>query len=195
MFLLVTGYLYYFAYFISMEQEKPSSTADMYAQFSSFPESERGEILHAFSAPEFVERPRGVSWFLGMGIGVVCGVLIGIFQGSLSLILVSVMVGAIYTLTHNQPIKTVRVVFSKMGVEWNDQFFLYQDVKNFWIFWEPGQEKTLHLFTTKGRNKEIVIPIQSQKMEVIRDVLGYYVPELEGVQEPLPNVISRALKL
>lgn len=156
---------------------------------------DEGTLLYSFQAPEYMTEQRGKVWYIGMGIGIITGVLIGIFQESLSLILLSITIGAIYTLTHNKKPKIVEVRFTENGMVWREKFYLYQEIEKFWILWEPGERKTLHLWVTKGFLKEIIIPIHSQKMSKIRDVLGYYVPEIEGVKEPLPDLLTRKLKL
>ncbi len=153
------------------------------------------KVLYSFKTPEYIEEQRGQVWYVGMGIGIILGVLIGIFQESLSLILVSITIGAIYTLTHNKKPKMVEVKFTESGMIWRNTFYLYQEIEKFWILWKPGERKTLHIWLSKKVSKEIVIPIHMQKISDIRDVLGYYVPEIEGRKEPLSDLLSRKLKL
>lgn len=154
-----------------------------------------GEVIYTFDAPEFVPQERGMTWFLVMGLCVLCGVLLGIIQGSLSLVLVSVAIGAVYTLSNGKTPGEYTVKFTKLGVEWKNQFYLYQDTETFWIVWEGGKNKTLHISVSKGLVRELVIPIYRQPMDKIRNTLGFYVPETENRDEGWSRSLARKMKL
>jgi len=155
-----------------------------------------GNILYEFITPEFEKQERGQIWFIIFGFCVISGVFVGIFTHSLSVILLSIMLGCVYTITYNQKPNDIQVVFTDIGMMWKNDFFSYQEIDTFWIFYIPHQHKTLHVFIRKGKfKKEIIIPIQSQKISKIRDTLGYYVPEDENSQESMKNMLTRKLKL
>ncbi len=155
-----------------------------------------GNILYKFSTPAFETHERGPLWFIVLGLCIITGVIIGIFTEALSVVLLSVMIGFIYTITYNQKADEVTVVFTDIGMLWKQHFFSYQEIEKFWILYIPHQQKTLYVYIKNGKSKkEITIPIQSQKISKIRDTLGYYVPEDEESHESITNIISRKLKL
>ena len=155
-----------------------------------------GNILYEFTTPEFEKQERGLIWLIVFGLCVISGVVIGIFTHSLSIVLLSIMIGFVYTITYNQKPNDIQVVFSDIGMVWKNNFFSYQEIEKFWIFFIPYQHKTLHVCIREGRfDKEIIIPIQSQKISKIRETLGYYVPEDENSQESMKNMLTRKLKL
>jgi len=155
-----------------------------------------GNILYEFTTPEFEKQERGQVWLIVFGLCVISGVVIGIFTHSLSIVLLSIMIGFVYTITYNQKPNDIQVVFSDIGMVWKNKFFSYQEIEKFWIFFIPYQHKTLHVCIREGRfDKEIIIPIQSQKISKIRETLGYYVPEDENSQESMKNMLTRKLKL
>ena len=155
-----------------------------------------GEILYEFTTPEFEVKERGTLWFMFLGIFVIAGIIIGIFSHSLSLILVSIMIGFVYTVTHNNQPRDIIVRFSDIGMQWDNKFFSYQDIETFWILYIPHEQKTLHIKLKKGKTpRNITIQIKSQKIKHIRETLGYYVPEDESAQESFQNLLSRKLKL
>lgn len=164
-------------------------TEEAYTEYS------KGTVLHSFRAPEYIAQERGSIWFFVMGIAVLCGVVIGIIQSSLSLVLVSVALGAVYTLSNGKQPRNYSAVLTTLGVEWKNQFTLYQHIETFWIVWGEGKHKSLHLKLSHGLVREITIPVYSQKITHLRDILGYYVPETENMEEGLTRVLSRTLKL
>lgn len=164
-------------------------------QKKSLTEGDTGKILYSFLTPECVDHNRGNTWFLIMGGLVVFGIIIGITQDSLSLIILSVMMGAMYTITHNKKSPMITVAFTENGMQWGNRFFLYSALNSFWIFWEPGENYMLHVYKTTGFPKELLIPIENADPAQIKKFLGYYVPEIEGKKEKFSDVISRTLKL
>ncbi len=158
--------------------------------------SDIGKILYEFSTPEFVKQKRGQLWFIILGICVISGVIVGIFTDALSVVLLSIMIGFIYTITHNQEPQDIYTAFTDIGMQYKDKFYPYQNIEKFWIFYVPHQQKTLHIFIKNGRlRQEIAIHIKSQKINKIRETLGYYIPEDEDAKEPMQNMLARKLKL
>ncbi|HID91670.1 TPA: hypothetical protein EYG96_00850 [Candidatus Gracilibacteria bacterium] len=155
-----------------------------------------GKVLYEFTSPEFEKKERGSSWFILLGACVIAGVIIGIFTDSLSVILLAVMIGFVYTVTHNKKPNEIHVLFTDIGMQWKEKFFSYQEIETFWIFYIPHQQKTLHIILKNGKSpRNITIQIKSQKIQKIRETLGYYIPEDEEKHEGMQNLISRKLKL
>ena len=155
-----------------------------------------GKILYEFTTPEFIKQKRSKLWFIILGMCVISGIIIGVFTDDLSIILLSIMIGFIYTITNNQEPNNIYVAFTDIGMQYKDKFYPYQNIEKFWIFYIPHQQKTLHIWVKNGRFKlEITIPIKYQKINKIRDTLGYYVPEDEEAKEPMQNMLARKLKL
>ncbi len=158
-------------------------------------EADTGKILYSFVTPECVDHERGKTWFLVMGGFVVMGAILGIMQNSISLMILSVMLGAMYTITHGQKSPQITIAFTERGLQWKDKFFLYSAIHAFWIFWEPGENHMLHLYKTEGFPKELLIPIENADPAEIKKILGYYVPEIEGKKPKFSDEISRIFKL
>lgn len=154
-----------------------------------------GKILYSFVTPECVDHERGQTWFLGLGFLVVVGVIFGLMQNSISFVILSVLLGGIYTTTHNRKSRDITVSFSEHGMIWNDNFFLYSSINSFWIFWKPNETNMLHINKSEGFPKELAIPIHTADPAKIKEVLGYYVPEIEGKKEKFSDVMTRTFKL
>lgn len=162
----------------------------------SVPNTGIGKILYSFITPECRDHKRGNTWFIGMGLVVLLAVFWGIFEQSLSIVLLAILLGGMYTITHNKPSADISVKFTDIGLQWKEKFFLYQSITAFWIIWKPEDGVfTLHIIMSSGLLKELVIPIQNQDPAKIREILGYYVPEIEGREERFTDLIIRMLKL
>jgi len=158
-------------------------------------EADTGKILYSFVTPECIDHERGQTWFLVLGFFVVVGVVFGLMQDSLSFVILSVLLGGVYTTTHSKKSPEITVSFTEHGMVWKDSFFLYSSIHSFWIFWKPNETKVLHVNKTEGFPKELVIPIHTADPAKIKEVLGYYVPEIEGKKEKFSDVMARTLKL
>ena len=141
-------------------------------------ESETGKTLYSFVTPECVDHKRGQTWFISMGVFVIIGAILGLMQNSISLVILSVLLGGLYTITHNKKSPEISVSFTEHGMIWKEQFFLYSSIHSFWIFWKPDETQVLHINKTEGFPKELIIPISTADPTKIKEVLGYYVPEI-----------------
>jgi hypothetical protein len=158
-------------------------------------EIDTGAVLYNFITPECIDHVRGKTWFLGMGVFVLAGALFGLMQNSLSMVLLSFLLGGVYTITHNKKSPEIEIAFTEHGLQWKNEFFLYSSLRAFWIIWKPGEIKMLHVIKAKGIPNELLIPIANADPKKIKETLGYYVPEIEGKEERFGDTIARIFKL
>lgn len=154
-----------------------------------------GKSLLSFVTKETLEHTRGKTWFLMTGVCTILGVLYGIIADSLSFAILCLLVAGVYSLTHNKPSRMTEVNITDGGILFRGQFHFYSHIRAFWIFWQPGELQTLNLAVTEGFFKEIVIPIEGQDVVRIREILSFYVPEVEGRRERLSDFFARKFKL
>ncbi len=158
-------------------------------------EKDTGKTLYSFVTSECVDHDRGQAWFLGLGLFVVGGVIIGLLQNSLSFVILSVLLGGVYVITHNKKSPEIQVSFTEYGVIWRDEFFLYSALNAFWIIWKPNETKILYINKSDGFTKELAIPIANADPSRIKEVLGFHVPEIEGKKEDFSDIMTRIFKL
>lgn len=153
------------------------------------------QVLMQWYSPEFLRYERGVLWFLTAGLIDALLILYAVMTGSLTMLLVFVLIPVIYFLEHHRKPKTVEVIVSPYGIKFGDMKLAYTDIKKFWILHDPPHLNELRLHTTKKFHPEVTIPLLDIDPSIIRNYLVTQIPEWEGKQESLLDVIIRVFKL
>ena len=109
--------------------------------------------------------------------------------------LAALVFAAVYLFTHEyHPPKNIPVEISDMGIRIGHMFFPYSHIKAFWIIYKHDW-KTLNLRVAKGWFSDFAIHLNGVDPVEIRNYLVGQVPEWEGKEEQLGDIILRLLKL
>jgi hypothetical protein len=117
----------------------------------------------------------------------------GNYLGALLFWLAGVVIGfTIYEKNRNPGTTECRI--KTEGVEINKKLYPYEEIKSFWIFYDPPHHQELSLAVSKGLNGGYVqVPFDEQDPLVIRETLIEFIPEKkqeEGLTETLARVIG-----
>ncbi len=91
--------------------------------------------------------------------------------------------------------KEKRVIFweiTRHGVAIDRSFFPYQQLKSFWIEYQPGSIKEISLKSRKWYQGYLKIPLRQENPLKIREILLEYLPE-ERHEDTLVEAINRKL--
>jgi len=89
----------------------------------------------------------------------------------------------------------VSLAITEDGLEVGNNFYLYKEIKKFWIIYEPPDVKNLY-FDFKGLRPTLIIPLENKNPVQIRKILLDYLDEdLEKEDESLSEYLGRKLKI
>lgn len=151
--------------------------------------------LVQWTAPEFQHYDRGPLWFTIGGILVLLLVLYGIWTGSWTESIVFLLLASVYYLTHHEQPRQFDVMISEMGIKFGDKTYPYSNIKNFWILYHPPHVKKLGFRPLEGWAHDVHISLEDQDPVVLRNLLITQIPEWEGKQESMTEIITRVCKL
>jgi len=154
-----------------------------------------GKILLSWSFPEYTKYKRTVGWYVGMIILVGLFLFYALVTSNFLFAVIIVMVITIITL-HNLREPT-EVIFSvaEDGIIIGTKFYPWNELKNFWIIYQPPEVKTLY-FSRKGVRPIISISLQNQNPVKVRELLLKYLKEdLTQERELAGDELSRWLKI
>lgn len=157
---------------------------------------EHEKTLLSWEAPEFMPTPRGKLWYLTACL--VFGLLIfyGFISGNITMALVFIMAAVAYAIIEKRPPREVQINVTDLGVWINHRFFPYHHINAFWIIYHPPYVRSLYLRIKEGRRlHSIRIELFHEKPQEVRQALLREVPEIEGAQEPIIDVLNRILRL
>src|SRR3989344_8538321 len=146
-----------------------------------------------WTAPEFVHYPKNKTWYVVASvIGVI---LVGYFlvhKDFLTSALFALLFLMLVFLAREKP-REVRITLSGRGLKINEMALPYQQIKFFWIVYEPPTVKTLNFETTAYLNRFVTVQLADTDPVAIREFLLQYLLEDLDRQEQTVDTISRKL--
>lgn len=149
----------------------------------------------AWEAPEYIKHPKGRTWFIVAGIILFLLIAYGIKTGSFSTVLVFIVLAAVYMLAHTHEPRHLPIIISQMGIKIGSQCYPYAKIKAFWIHYHPPFVKTVNIRTIDKFFKEEIIQLDGQDPVQVRVYLARQIPEWEGKEESLTEVLIRILRI
>jgi len=148
-----------------------------------------------WQAPEFKWQatPAKVT-LIATALGIILALASLIWRNYLLTLLIVLVTIVFYILKNQKPL-TLEVDVSTMGIKYGKKFYRFSDINNFRIVYQPPEIKTLNLKPKGLVSWEIVIQLEDQNPNLIREFLLNYLSEDEEVDESLNDKIVRLLKI
>lgn len=146
-----------------------------------------------WQAPEFEKYEKGPAWFIVSGIfALIVFTVVIIMKNFIFAILIVIMVFVIYIYALKEP-RLVTFKISGNGIAVNDKIYSFEELKSFWIFFEPPETKELSVRSKKWLMPLIKIPLDRQDPTLIRSALIKFIPE-QTQEQSVIDVIARNLR-
>ncbi len=158
--------------------------------------NDHGEVLAKWNFTEFIKHERSKSWYFGAVISILF-LLIYSFLTVNFLFAVIIIIAAIsFFLIYRREPGQVTFAITEDGLGADDRFFPYDEIKDFYIIYQPPEVKTLFVELKALTKPRLAISLGDQNPVEIRKILLEYIDEdLEKDDEPLSEGLSRMLKL
>jgi len=145
-----------------------------------------------WTAPEFEKKEKNQLWILILGLIVLIVIIYSIFTKNYSFAIVLLLACACLYIYDKKEPKEFNFSLSHRGISIENKNYPYNELKSFWIFYEPPRLKQLTLISKKTFNPRIQIPLDNQDPNKIRSLLLKYLPEIEE-EESLIDVLADKL--
>lgn len=144
-------------------------------------------------APEFVKYKREKSWFILPGLVALALIIIAIILKNF-LFTVGIIIAAfiVYFYAVKEPRK-IKFSISGKGIQVDNQIFPFENLKSFWIFYNPPEIKELSVRSKKMFIPYIKLPLGDQNPAEIRKLLLRFIPERKH-QESMVDTWARRLR-
>lgn len=146
-----------------------------------------------WSAPEFVQYSKNKSWFIIVGL-----IAAGLFLWALLIknLLFALLIGlsffSLVTFALKKP-REIRLAITSKGIKIDKILYSFDNLKSFWIFYEPPEVKELSLRSKKTIMPYIKISLAEQNPAEVRKFLIKYLPERKHKESLIDN-LARQLK-
>lgn len=145
-------------------------------------------------APEFIHYPKSRLWFLAVSIiGLGLAVYFLVRKDFLTAVLFILLLLVVLFFAKS-PAKQLRIHLDHSGIKINNLKLPYQQVKSFWIVYEPPEVKTINFETSAYLNRFVTLQLDTQDPMKIRSFLLQYLSEDLEKGELLADKLSRNLR-
>ena len=156
--------------------------------------SHRGEILHAWQAPEFEVYEKSKTWYLLGGIFLSLIIIYAIFTNGPIMAITFILLGIVGFIHLEKEPRVIDFVITSKGILADNQMYNYDNINSFWIFYEQPNIRIISLHTKAAMLPYVHIPLTDEDPVRIREILLTYIPEIK--QEPsLIDALERALHI
>ena len=154
-----------------------------------------GKPLHEWTFPEFVQHERGRTWYIAALIIMALFLLFAFWERNFLFALIIVLFAIIFMLQDRRKPHQMYFGIFEGGIVIHKKFHPYQNLKNFWIIYQPPDVKSLY-FNFNTLRPDLIISLEESNPLPIRETLLRFMQEdIEREKENPSNEITRLLKL
>lgn len=155
-----------------------------------------GTILASWNIPEFEKYDRSIFWYVSFGLlGFFC-LIYGLWTANFLFVLIIIIAAFIIYIQEKTEAAQIKCLITSKGVKLGAKFYLYGDIKQFWIIYDPPAVKKLYFSFRNILSPHLVISLKSQNPIKIREILLQFLEEdLEKEKEPFSESFSRWAKI
>lgn len=167
--------------------QEPSEPERLEAPSETLTERYSKDTLKHWKAPEFENIfRREPKWYLYIALILAAIVAYAVYTNSPLMAIVFILIGILGYIYLHQEARELDFLITKDGIIAGREIYRFDNIKSFWIFYEPGEIKVISLETRSLLTPYVHIPIAGEDPVAIREVLLKYIPEVK--QEP--NVVD-----
>lgn len=157
-------------------------------------QSKKEDLLLSWSFFEFEEYKRGKAWYIAGGLIALFLIVSALLMTNFLFAMIIILVCIILLLQIQKQPRRLNFSIAKDGIKIENKFYSYQDLKSFWIIYRPPEIKKLYIQNKRKFSFLILIPLEDQDPNKVREVLLKYLDEEKDKEESFAEKLSRQLK-
>ncbi len=164
------------------------------------PEVERSLVQSqdnfVWEAPAFRKYERGSGWYLALTLVAVFLIAYAVWTANFLFAFIVFLSAILLLLVGNQEPKNVLVQVGNNGIVWDGKLYLFQDLENFAIIYQPPMSKVLYIEPKSTITPRLSIELQDENPVDLRNHLLQYMREDLDLQgEHLSDIVGRLLRI
>jgi len=176
-----------------LDLREASPTPEEASHQSEYEDRTQGTIV-SWVGIDTSSKEKTTEWYVVLAIFVIAFVFIGVIFSNFLLSLLAIMSGAALTLVGSRRPFEVHATITAEGVIVEDKLHRYEDLKSFWIFYEPPYVKELSLTSKRAFATHIRIPLGDTNPALIHETLVSFLKEVRE-EESFADIVARRIGL
>lgn len=157
---------------------------------------EKASTLHEFHSSEELRKPNKLALLI-MGLASIALIAYFAKSGNYLASFLLFLAGATVVLSIFRRDKNPRIIKCKIkseGVQVNRDLYPYENIKSFWIFYNPPSRQELSIRLKNSFSSHVRIPLGDEDPVKIRELLLKFIPEKKQ-EEAIVDVFARMVGL
>ena len=148
-------------------------------------------LMH-WQAPEYEKYEKGRRWYLYAALVLLLIIGYAVYTNSPVMAITFILIGVVGYIFINRDPRTIAFAITRDGMLAGHELYDFDNIRSFWIFYEPHDIKVVSLHTKSLLMPYVHIPIHEEDPVNIREILLQYIPEVK--QDPsLVDTFERLL--
>ncbi len=159
-------------------------------------EIDLGKTLAKWEFPEFIKYQYSKTWYITTGVIVVALLIYSIVDANILFTFIIILITITLIIIKKREPKKLKFLITEEGILLEHKLYLWNEIKNFWVLYEPPKIKTLYFEFNSLHLPRLPIPLEDENPLHVREALLDFVEEnIEKEGEPISDSLSRNLKL
>jgi hypothetical protein len=139
----------------------------------------------SWQAPEYKYYPKTIGWYITLvSISLLIIAFFIIIESDIfAAVCIAVLSGLILAFSRHTP-NQIKIQLTERGIEFGNLFYPYKQLKYFWVVHNP-RHQTINFHTTAFINNVLILELEDQNPEIIRQFLVKYVSEHHETEETM----------
>ncbi len=148
--------------------------------------------LIKWEAPEYEYIPKSPNWFWSVGIIAVAIAVASVLLGNALFAILVLLAGFSVILFASRRPRKIWFSLTVQGIQIDNRLFPYENIRSFWIHYDPPHKKMLSIELKKIFMPGMLIPLSDNDPNVIREHLLKFIKERRH-EESFTEILTRLL--
>ncbi len=163
-------------------------------EYSQYLKENEADVLVRWRGPDFEHYPHSKKWYMGVSITIALIVLYALWTDSIIMAIVFVLIWIVGYLQLSRPPKVIDFAVTYDGILVGDEIYDFDEIKSFWIFYEPPHTRIISLNVKGYLRPYLHIPLHQVDPVIVHEKLVEFIPE-EKQEQNIVDILERLLHM
>ncbi|MEA3322847.1 MAG: hypothetical protein U9Q12_01365 [Patescibacteria group bacterium] len=163
-------------------------------EYSQYIGQQRENVLVHWRGPDFERYPHSKRWYTWISLAVAAIIFYALWTDSIIMAIVFVLIWLVGYLQLSQQPKVIDFAVTYDGILVGDEMYPFEEIKSFWIFYEPPHTRIISLRMKGHLRPYLHIPLHQIDPVLVHEGMIEFIPEERQEQSGI-DVVERLLNM
>lgn len=169
-------------------------TIEYIKKYSQYLRDNPEDVLVHWRGPDFEHYPRSKKWYTGISIIVALIIFYAVWTDSIIMAIVFALIWLVGYLQLSRPQTVIDFAVTYDGILVGDEIYDFDEIKSFWIFYEPPHTRIISLHMNGYLRPYLHIPLHQVDPVIVHEKLVEFIPE-EKQEQNFVDILEQLLHM